>query len=170
MSGEGIKPTSNRVSPSAPSPLTAPLPQSGTILGFDFGEKRIGVAVGDLMLRLAHPLMTIEGERRDQRFGAIETLLREWKPVLAVVGLPAHLDGEEHEMSARCRRFAHQLEGRFGLRVELVDERLSSAEASEDLNRMGVRGRRQKEMLDQVAAQRILQSFLDHVNLPIIGS
>lgn len=146
------------VSPHA-SPLT---PHQTTVLGFDFGEKRIGVAVGDLMLGLAHPLMTIQGERKDQRFGAIEKLLKEWRPAVVVVGLPAHLDGEEHEMSARCRRFAHQLEGRFGVKAELVDERLTSAAASEDLNDIGVRGRRQKAVLDQVAAQRILQSFLDN--------
>ncbi len=138
--------------------------RNSTVLGFDFGLKRIGVAVGDLELGLAHPLTTIEGESNDQRFGAIEALLREWKPALVVVGLPAHLDGIEHEMSARCRRFAHQLEGRFGLKVALVDERLSSAEASEDLGEIGVRGRRQKAVLDQVAAQRILQSYLDNKN------
>jgi putative Holliday junction resolvase len=78
-----------------------------------------------------------------------------------VVGLPAHADGVEHEMSARCRRFAHQLEGRFGLKTVLVDERHSSTAASEDLNEAGVRGRKQKAVLDQVAAQRILQSYLD---------
>lgn len=139
--------------------------RSGTVLGFDFGLKRIGVAVGDLELGLAHPLTTVTGESNSQRFGAIEALLKEWQPALAVVGLPAHLDGAEHDMSARCRRFAHQLEGRFGLEVALVDERLSSAAASEDLNEIGVRGRRQKNMLDQVAAQRILQSYLDGLNL-----
>ncbi len=142
-----------------PSPITHH--PSTTVLGFDFGLKRIGVAVGDLGLGLAHPLTTIVGESNKQRFGTIEALLREWKPALVVVGLPAHLDGVEHEMSARCRRFAHQLEGRFGLKVALVDERLSSAEASEDLGEIGVRGRRQKAVLDQVAAQRILQSYLD---------
>lgn len=162
MKGEGEKPGNREgLSPHA-SPLTPPLPQSGTVLGFDFGEKRIGVAVGDLTLGLAHPLTTIQGERKDQRFGAIEKLLKEWRPAVVVVGLPAHLDGEEHEMSARCRRFAHQLEGRFGVKAELVDERLTSAAASEDLNDIGVRGRRQKAVLDQVAAQRILQSFLDN--------
>lgn len=138
-----------------------PITHNSTVLGFDFGLKRIGVAVGDLELGLAHPLTTVMGESNDQRFGAIEALLKEWHPALAVVGLPAYLDGEEHEMSARCRRFAHQLEGRFGLKVVLVDERLSSAAASEDLNEAGVRGRKQKAVLDQVAAQRILQSYLD---------
>lgn len=148
------------VLPPHSSPL-APHPVRGTVLGFDFGIKRIGVAVGELELGLAHPLTTVVGESNDQRFGAIEALLKEWLPALAVVGLPAHADGEEHEMSARCRRFAHQLEGRFGLKVVLVDERHSSTAASEDLNEAGVRGRKQKAVLDQVAAQRILQSYLD---------
>lgn len=144
-----------------PLPLTPPPPQRGTVLGFDFGIKRIGVAVGELELGLAHPLTTVLGESNDQRFGAIEALLKEWWPALVVVGLPAHADGVEHEMSARCRRFAHQMEGRFGLKVVLVDERHSSTAASEDLNEAGVRGRKQKAVLDQVAAQRILQSYLD---------
>ena len=161
MRGEEKKPDSNEVMPPHGSPLTPSPPQRGTVLGFDFGIKRIGVAVGELELGLAHPLTTVLGESNDQRFGAIEALLKEWRPALVVVGLPAHADGVEHEMSARCRRFAHQLEGRFGLKVVLVDERHSSTAASEDLNEAGVRGRKQKAVLDQVAAQRILQSYLD---------
>lgn len=141
-----------------PSPLT---PRPTTVLGFDFGTRRIGVAVGDRMIGVAHPLQTIHGESNDQRFAAIAALIREWLPGLLVVGLPFHLDGREHEMTLRCRRFSRQLEGRFNLPVALVDERLSSAAASQDLREIGVFGRRQKAMLDQVAAQRILQSYLD---------
>jgi putative Holliday junction resolvase len=135
---------------------------AGTVLGFDFGLKRIGVAVGDLVLKLAHPLTTIAEEGNERRFAAIAALIAEWQPALVVVGLPAHLDGAEHEMSVQCRRFARRLEGRFGLKAVLMDERLSSAEAGEDLAEIGIRGRKQKAALDQVAAQRILQSFLDH--------
>ncbi|GAO36941.1 Holliday junction resolvase [Sulfuricella sp. T08] len=160
MKSEEKRLSSGEVLPPDSSPLTSH-PVRGTVLGFDFGIKRIGVAVGELELGLAHPLTTVLGESNDQRFGAIEALLKEWRPALVVVGLPAHTDGEEHEMSARCRRFAHQLEGRFGLKVVLVDERHSSTAASEDLNEAGVRGRKQKAVLDQVAAQRILQSYLD---------
>lgn len=140
------------------SPLT---PYRTTVLGFDFGLKRIGVAVGDRMIGVAHPLQTIHGESNEQRFSAIEALIREWQPGLLVVGLPFHLDGTEHEMTLRCRRFSRQLEGRFSLPVVLVDERLSSAAASQDLREIGITGRKQKAMLDQVAAQRILQSYLD---------
>lgn len=136
--------------------------QSTTVLGFDFGLKRIGVAVGDMSIGVAHPLQTIHGESNDQKFGAIAVLIAEWQPGVLVVGLPRHLDGTEHEMTLRCRRFSRQLEGRFNLPTVLVDERLSSEAASQDLHEMGIGGRRQKAMLDQVAAQLILQTYLDN--------
>ena len=138
-----------------------PYPAVGAVLGFDFGLKRIGVALGELAVGLAHPLATVTEEGSAQRFAAIEVLVREWRPVLLVVGLPLHLDGGEHEMSRQCRRFARRLEGRFGIPTLLVDERLSSAAASEFLRDAGLRGRKQKAVLDQVAAQQILQSFFD---------
>lgn len=141
--------------------ITHHLPQSGPVLAFDFGEKRIGVAVGDWEIGIAHPLETIAEEGNDARFAAIARLLEEWKPLQLVVGLPAWLDGEEHELSRLCRRFARRLEGRFNLPVALVDERLSSMAASQSLNEIGLRGRSQKAVLDQVAAQHILQSYFD---------
>jgi putative holliday junction resolvase len=137
------------------------MPEAVTVLAFDFGERRIGVALGDLALGIAHPLATIDTESNDARFAAIAAMIAEWKPAQLVVGLPAHLDGVEHDMSRLCRRFANRLHGRFGLPVELVDERLTSAEASQSLREAGVGGRRQKPMLDQVAAQHILQSYFD---------
>jgi putative Holliday junction resolvase len=144
------------------SPITHSPKQSTTVLGFDFGLKRIGVAVGDRMIGVAHPLQTIHGESNDQRFSVIETLIKEWQPGLLVVGQPFHIDGGEHDMTLRCRRFSRQLEGRFSLPVVLVDERFSSSAASQDLREAGITGRRQKVMLDQVAAQQILQSYLDN--------
>jgi len=135
---------------------------AGTVLAFDFGEKRIGVAVGESLLGIAHPLQTISAESNDARFEAIATLIAEWRPAQLVVGLPAHLDGTEHALSRLCRKFAQRLHGRFNLPVALVDERLSSAEASQSLKQAGIAGRRQKPVLDQVAAQTILQSYFDH--------
>ena len=132
-----------------------------TLLAFDFGERRIGVAVGEAQLRVAHPLTTIAAERTDVRFDAIAALIGEWKPAAFVVGLPVHIDGTEHEMTARARRFARQLEGRFGLPVALVDERLTTREAATLLREAGLDARRQKPVRDQVAAQRILQAFFD---------
>jgi putative holliday junction resolvase len=134
---------------------------TGTVLGFDFGEKRIGVAVGDTLLKLAHPLLTIETEENAAKFAQIEALLNEWQPALLIVGLPMSLDGEAHAMTALAQKFAQRLEGRFNLPVMMVDERLSSAEASQSLREAGVRGRAQKTFLDQVAAQTILQSYFD---------
>lgn len=141
--------------------MPAATPQAGTLLGFDFGEKRIGVAIGDTVLGIAHPLQTIDAESNDERFRIIGQLIAEWQPVRLVVGLPTYLDGNEHELTQLARKFARRLEGRYRLPVTLVDERLSSAEASQSLRQAGIAGRRQKPMLDQVAAQHILQSYFD---------
>lgn len=131
----------------------------GTLLAFDFGVKRIGVAVGELELAQAHPLTTIRGERNDRRFAEIAALIDEWRPVRLVVGLPVSLDGAPHAMSARCVRFANQLRGRFGLAVDHAEERLSSREAEERLRESGYNARGAKERLDTLAAQIILQSY-----------
>jgi len=133
----------------------------GTLLAFDFGTKRIGVAVGNSISGTAQPLTTLHGEQNDQRFAAIESLLREWQPAALVVGLPSNDDGTPHEMTRLCRRFAQRLKGRFALPVILVDERYTSAAASSQLNEMGIRGIKQKPLLDQIAAQQILQAYFD---------
>lgn len=142
--------------------LTPPTQAIGTILAFDFGEIRIGVAVGDTLVGIAHPLQTISAESNDVRFATIAGLIAEWQPTQLVVGLPTYLDGTEHALTQLCKKFARRLEGRFRLPVALVDERLTSAEASQSLKQAGIGGRKQKPMLDQVAAQLILQHFLDH--------
>jgi putative Holliday junction resolvase len=134
---------------------------SVTVLAFDFGEKRIGVAVGDTAVGIAHPLTTIHAADKQRRYAAIAALIEEWRPPLLVVGLPAHLDGTEHELSRLARKFARELTARFGLPVEFVDERLTSVAAEASLITAGVAPRRHKPLLDQVAAQQILQSYLD---------
>lgn len=136
-------------------------PKSGSVLGFDFGERRIGVAVGDWSLRLAHPLATVQAEGQDGRFRMLATLIEQWQPVQLVVGLPLHMDGSPHGLTEACRKFARQLEGRFHLPVALVDERLSSREADIDLREAGRGGKRGKEFRDQAAARIILQSYFD---------
>jgi len=135
----------------------------GTIIGFDFGEKRIGVAVGETTLKLAHPLTTISAEENAVKFAQIESLIQEWRPQLLVVGLPMHLDGEAHLLTQLAKKFAQRLEGRFNLPVVMVDERLSSAEAAQSLRDSGIYGQQQKAMIDQVAAQTILQSYFDSI-------
>jgi len=133
----------------------------GTLLAFDFGLKRIGVAIGETLLGQARPLATLSGEANEVRFAAIAKLIAEWQPVQLVVGLPRTLDGSEQQMTARCRRFAQQLEGRFGLPVSLVDERLSSSEAEARLGAAGLSWQARKQQVDAVAAQIILQDYFD---------
>jgi putative Holliday junction resolvase len=141
------------------SPVLSPL--NGTLLAFDFGARRIGVAVGNTISGTAQPLTTLHGEQNEQRFTAIAGLVHEWQPVALVVGLPCNDDGTPHEMTRLCRRFAQRLKGRFGLPAILVDERYTSAAASMQLSEAGIRGIQQKALLDQVAAQQILQAYLD---------
>ncbi|HZV53420.1 MAG TPA: Holliday junction resolvase RuvX [Rhodocyclaceae bacterium] len=133
----------------------------GTILAFDFGTRRIGVAVGEMMLGIARPLTTISAEANDARFAAIGKLIEEWRPNRLIVGLPLSLDGEASEMTDRCRRFARQLEGRYRLPVVLVDERLTSTAAEERLRERGLDWRQRKATLDAEAAATLLQSYFD---------
>lgn len=105
--------------------------------------------------------MTIDTEINEIRFAKIQALIQEWRPALLVVGLPLSVDGEEHAVTKLCTRFAQRLEGRFSLPVTLIDERFSSAEARQSLKQAGIYGRQQKAMIDQVAAQIILQSYFD---------
>ncbi len=139
----------------------AELVLKSTVLAFDFGEQRIGVAVGEHLLATANPLTTIDNESNDVRFQLITALIKEWQPRLLIVGLPLSLDGTEHSVTQLCKKFARRLNGRFNIPVMMIDERYSSVEASNLLNQRGIKGRAQKEMLDQVAAQTILQSYFD---------
>lgn len=99
-----------------------------TLLAFDFGLKRVGVATGNTLLRQAQPLRTIAAEG-DARFEACAKLIAEWQPAALVVGVPYHPDGAEHDNTRRARRFARQLHGRFQLPVHEVDERYTTTEA-----------------------------------------
>jgi putative holliday junction resolvase len=141
----------------------APKQKSGTVLAFDFGEKRIGVATGELEMGVAHPLETILGDSNAVRFARIGVMIKEWRPVLLVVGLPTSLDGTEHGLTRLARKFAQRLEGRFATPTVLVDERLSSVEAEQRLRDAGVSGIKQKTHVDALAAQTILQSYFDEV-------
>jgi putative holliday junction resolvase len=136
-------------------------PVVGTLLAFDFGTQRIGVAVGNTFSSSSNPLTTIAEEKNDIRFAAIAALIKEWQPSALLVGLPCNDDGTPHELTALCRRFANRLKGRFSLPTILVDERYTSLAASEQLNKEGIRGRQQKSLIDQYAAQQILQAYLD---------
>jgi len=133
----------------------------GSILAFDYGKKRIGVAVGNTALGVAYPLITIDSEVTSKRFITIKQLIDTWKPILFVVGLPLHSNGAAHELTQLSQRFARRLVGRFNIQVVMQDERYTSQTASAVLREAGVVGRKQKSVLDQIAAQQILQSFFD---------
>jgi len=133
-----------------------------TVLAFDFGEARIGVAVGNSMLRQATPVAVIASLPRELRFRHIADLIAAWQPDLLVVGIARHASGDDSAMTARCLRFAHQLEGRFGLPVLQVDERYSSLEA--EMMRRDARAAgslRAGATLDDLAAAVILKRFFD---------
>jgi putative Holliday junction resolvase len=127
-----------------------------TLLAFDYGTQFIGVALGNTLTGQARPLEVFENPTREARFGRIQQLLDEWQPTRLVVGLALDADGGEQPMSQHCRRFANQLKGRFGLPVELVDERGTSLAAQSEMGSAG-RGLR----VDAVAASIILQNYLD---------
>jgi putative Holliday junction resolvase len=122
-----------------------------TLLAFDFGLKRIGVAVGNTLLQQPQPLAVIAAPTNDAKVAAIAALLKEWQPARCIVGLPLHPDGAEHEMTLRCRRFANQLHGRFAVETVLVDERYSSA----------VLEAKRGELIDSRSAAIILQQYFD---------
>jgi putative Holliday junction resolvase len=128
-----------------------PRPAARTVLAFDFGLKRIGVAVGEPELGTAHPLPAIA------QFAQIEKLVREWSPAALVVGRPTSVQGEPHAMTRQAEDFARRLERRFKLPVARVDERFSSVEAESRLR--GTRA--DKKKIDSVAAQLTLEQYFD---------
>jgi len=139
--------------------------QQGSVLAFDFGVKRIGVALGTLLGAgrpgPARALTTIDTEANDARFAAIAALIAEWQPVRLLVGRPLNDDGTPHEMTARCERFANQLRGRYHLPVDEVDERFTSTEADASLRERGLSWQERKSQVDAEAALIILQSWFD---------
>ena len=135
----------------APTPATAPQ----SLLAFDYGLKRTGVATGQRLLGQARPLRSIADEG-DARFAPIAALIAEWRPDALVVGVPRHPDGAEHENTRRARRFARQLQGRFGLPVFEVDERYSTVEVESGGH--GGHGGRPRDV-DAAAAALILEQY-----------
>jgi putative holliday junction resolvase len=125
------------------------MPERGTVLAFDFGLKRIGVAVGESEIGTAHPLPAVSS------FSQIQRLVEEWKPSNLVVGRPTSTKGEPHRMTRQAEDFARRLERRFKLPVARVDERYTSVEAEHRLR--GVK----TKAIDSVAAQLILEQYFD---------
>jgi putative Holliday junction resolvase len=122
-----------------------------SVMAFDYGTRRIGVAVGNTLTKLGQPLKTITEPNTDVRFKVIQDLITEWQPNRLVVGLPCHPDGTEHEMSQKARRFGNQLSGRFQLPGDWVDERYSSAVLESDPE--------MRDNLDAQSAALILEQY-----------
>ena len=131
------------------------------VLGFDFGLKRIGVAVGNGVTATATALAPLRAHEGSPDWESVRRLLEEWKPVRLVVGLPLNMDGTPSEMSARAERFARRLEGRFNLPCELMDERLSSFEARGLIAESG-----REASTDSVAACLVLESWFARREAP----
>ena len=144
--------------------------KSRTFLAFDYGTKRIGVAVGQELTGSASPLSTVRASDGKPDWDAITKLIEEWQPDEVVVGLPLNMDGSESELSRRAQRFGNQLHGRYNLRAHFMDERLSSLQAEEELRERPKsapgnksRGKSKKVQaadIDKVAAKIILESWL----------
>jgi len=133
---------------------------SGTLIGFDFGERRIGVAVGETSTGIANPLGAIDQAATEARFREIGKLVDEWHPAAFVVGRPRHSDDSEHAIARLAEKFARRLATRYKVPVAFVDETLTSATAEAQLRGMRTRAARKSDV-DALAAAIILQSYLD---------
>lgn len=143
---------------------TATSASNGAVyLGFDYGARRIGVAVGDAVTWLARPLPTI-ANAREPDWNALTRVLRDWRPSAAIVGLPVDLDGNEQAITGQARAFAEQLRIRFGIPVHLCDERMSSRAADDEIRSARADGRKTRRVRkgerDGVAARLILEQWL----------
>ena len=127
-----------------------------TVMAFDYGTSRIGVAIGNTLTQTGQPIQIIAENGVDARFGLIEALIQEWQPDQLVVGLPCHPDGAPHEMTVKAKRFGNQLYGRFHLPVDWVDERYSSVvlEGNPDM----------RDNLDAQSAALILKQYFQEKN------
>jgi putative holliday junction resolvase len=134
--------------------------RSETIMAFDFGGKRVGIAVGESALRTAHALSTVAVPAA-QLLDSISKIVEEWKPTRFVVGRPAHEDGTPHAMTARCERFANQLSARFRLPSSFIDERYTSVDAETALNAQGIYAKNQRGKSDSLAAAFILERYFE---------
>lgn len=134
---------------------------SGTLLAFDFGTKSIGVAVGQRITGTARPLPAIKAQDGTPDWNLIERLLKEWQPDEIIVGLPLNMDGTEQPLTARARKFANRIHGRFGVEVKLHDERLSTVEARSGLFEQGGYRALNKGKVDSASAVIILESYFE---------
>lgn len=137
-----------------------------TLLGFDFGTKRIGIAIAQEITGTANPLRTVAAIKHKPDWDSISKIIKEWQPDLLVIGLPLHMDGTEQPMTQAARRFSNQLNGRYQIPIALMDERLSSNEAESIIKEQSGSSSvfPAKEQIDMISAQLILQSWISSQN------
>lgn len=133
-----------------------------TLLSFDFGTKSIGVAIGQQLTGTARPLPALKAQDGTPDWSKIEALLKEWQPDRVVVGLPLNMDGSDQLLTARARKFANRIHGRFGVQVDLHDERLSTVEARAELFERGGFRALSKGSVDSLSAVIILESWFEN--------
>ena len=134
---------------------------SGTLLAFDFGTKSIGVAVGQRITGTARPLTALKANDGTPDWTLIERLLKEWQPDDVIVGLPLNMDGTEQPLTQRARKFANRIHGRFGVVVDLQDERLTTTDARARLFERGGYRALEKGMVDGISALLILEAWME---------
>lgn len=132
-----------------------------TYLGFDYGTKHLGIAVGGNASGLAEPLATASVRNGIPDWGEIDRLIKEWRPSALIVGLPLNMDDSENDMTRAARKFGHRLHARYNLPVHMVDERLTSVAAKNALVESRVPWKQRRARVDKLAAQNILQAYLD---------
>lgn len=133
-----------------------------SVLAFDFGKQRTGIAIGNTLTGIATPHSTIQSKNNKPDWEKITKLLQEWQPEQLVVGVPYYLDGKSSEMTEAALRFSRQLEGRYNLPISTINEQLSSREAEQRLKQSRQQGRNKKitkEDIDKLAAAIILESW-----------
>lgn len=135
--------------------------KSRTIIAFDFGTQSIGTAIGQEITGTARPLTSFKAKEGSPNWQLVEKMLKEWLPDLVVVGLPLNMDGTEQPVTAKARKFAHRLHGRFGIQVVLHDERLSTVEAKAQLFSNGGYRALDKGRVDSASAVVILESWFE---------
>lgn len=136
-------------------------PTHKVLLGFDFGLKRIGVAVGQTVTQTARPLITLSAAQGEPQWDKLDNLVKTWQPDGLVLGIPLNMDGTEQTVTHFARRFAQQLHERFKLPVYEMDERLSTKDARERVFAQGGYKALQQKQIDSIAAQLILQNWLE---------
>jgi len=134
-----------------------------TVLGFDFGKKYIGIAVGQEITGSASPLGSVKANDGIPHWDNLEKYLKEWQPDYLVVGLPLNMDGSEQQLTLDARKFGNRLAGRFGKKVEFQDERLTTADAKERLFAQGGYRNLKKDNIDAQSAKLIIESYFEHL-------